>query len=194
MSSLLPTIQAKSDQLNAEDLIGAPRRITITEVRVNTTEDQPVWISFKGDDGKPFKPCKTMRKLLVQIWGDDSRAYKGRALTLYNDPEVKWGGMKVGGIRISHASHLEGPRSFFLTETRGKKKQHTVQPDDSADPTLPPEPTGEELRDGLGDLDAAQSIQDLQAAWGKHPHLRHIDAFVARKNERKRSLENKSDF
>ena len=128
MTSILHTITAKSDQLNAEDLIGGARTVRVTNVRVNTSEDQPVWIYFEGDNGKPFKPCKTMRRLLIRIWGDDSAHYAGRAMTLYRDPEVKYGGMKVGGIRISHMSHMDARQSFFLAETRGKRKQHTVEP------------------------------------------------------------------
>lgn len=128
MTSILHTITAKSDQLNAEDLIGGARTVRVTNVRVNTSEDQPVLIYFEGDNGKPFKPCKTMRRLLIRIWGDDSAHYAGRAMTLYRDPDVKYGGMKVGGIRISHMSHMDARQSFFLAETRGKRKQHTVEP------------------------------------------------------------------
>ncbi|WP_052248762.1 hypothetical protein [Leisingera sp. ANG-Vp] len=156
MTSILHTIAAKSDQLNAEDLIGGDRTIRVTAVRVNATEDQPVWIQFEGDNGKPFKPCKTMRRLLIRVWGDDSAAYVGRSMTLYLDPEVKYGGMKVGGIRISQLSHMEAPQSFFLTETRGRKKQHTVTP--LAAPQgqqMPAEPTAEEINAVLHDAEKA---------------------------------------
>ncbi|WP_420003223.1 hypothetical protein [Arenibacterium sp. LLYu02] len=67
MTSILHTIAAKSDQMNAEDLIGGPRTVFVTGVKVNTSEDQPVWIHFEGDNGKPYKPCKTMRRLLIRV-------------------------------------------------------------------------------------------------------------------------------
>jgi hypothetical protein len=127
-TSLLPTITAKSDQLNAEDLIGGPRTVRVTDVKVTASDDQPVWISFEGDQGKPFKPCKTVRRLLVRVWGDDGSVYAGRSMTLYLDPEVKYGGQKVGGIRVSHVSHIDSPMKFFLTETRGKKREISVRP------------------------------------------------------------------
>jgi hypothetical protein len=82
-----------------------PITITITGVTVKGGgQEQPVAIHFEGDDGKPYKPCKSMSRVLVSAWGPDSSKYVGRSLTLYCDPKVKWGGMEVGGIRISHMS------------------------------------------------------------------------------------------
>jgi hypothetical protein len=149
VTSLLPTIAAKSDQLNAEDLIGGPRTVRVTSVKVTASEDQPVWISFHGDDGKPFKPCKTVRRLLVRVWGDDSSLYAGREMTLYLDPEVKYGGMKVGGIRVSHVSHIDRPQKFFLTETRGKKREVTVRPIQQSSGSYDGEDRAEHLRDKM---------------------------------------------
>jgi hypothetical protein len=121
-------IAAKSDQLNADDLLGGPRTITITSVRGTDAADQPVAVSYEGDAGKPFKPCKSMRRVMVAVWGKDAAKYAGKSMTLYCDPDVQFGGMKVGGIRISHMSDLAEKRQLALTATRGKKGLHTVQP------------------------------------------------------------------
>lgn len=122
------TIIPKSDQLNADDLIGGPRTITVTGVRGTDTAEQPVAVNFQGDDGKPYKPCKSMRRVMVHVWGPDAKAYVGRSMTLYCDPAVQFGGMKVGGIRISHMSHMNGPMTMALTATRAKRAPFTVQP------------------------------------------------------------------
>jgi hypothetical protein len=189
VTSILHTIAAKSDQLNAEDLIGGPITVRITGVKVNTSEDQPVWIYFEGDNGKPFKPCKTMRRLLIRVWGDDSATYAGRSMTLYLDPDVKYGGMKVGGIRISHMTDMDGPQSFYLTETRGKKKQHTVKPLVSQQSQkMPQEPTAEELRNALEALDSARNMEDLVQAWKERPDFHKVAAFVQRKDALKEAL------
>ena len=125
----------KSDQLNADDLIGGPRTVTITGVRANPgSAEQPVDISFEGDGGKPYKPCKSMRRVMVHVWGPDARQYIGRAMTLYCDPNVQFGGMKVGGIRISHMSHMDRAQTMALTATRAKKAPFTVQPLQVAQP------------------------------------------------------------
>jgi hypothetical protein len=49
-------------------------------------------------------------------------------LRLYGDPDVKFGGQKVGGIRISHLSHIDAPVEVSLTVTRGKRAPFIVQP------------------------------------------------------------------
>lgn len=126
--NLLPTIVAKSDQLNADDLVGGPRTITVTEVKGSDSPEQPVWIYFEGDDGKPWKPCKTCRRVLVHCWGPEASDFIGRRMTLYTDPNVMFGGVKTGGIRISHVSHIERETVVALMVTRGKRAQFTVKP------------------------------------------------------------------
>ncbi|QHJ81425.1 MAG: hypothetical protein [Bacteriophage sp.] len=129
MTDLTNTIEAKSDQLGADDLMSGPRNIKITKVSADTgSSEQPIVINFEGDNRKPWKPCKSMRRLLVAIWGPNGNEYVGRSVTLYRDPTVKWGGMEVGGIRISHMSHIDKAVTIALTATRGNKRPTTVQP------------------------------------------------------------------
>lgn len=127
MTDLSHTIAPKSDQLNADDLIAGPRTIRVTKVALRS-EDQPVAIHFEGDDGKPYKPCKSMRRVLVTAWGADASVYAGRAMTLYRDDDVVFGGQKVGGIRISHLSHIDRPLTLALTVTRASRKSVTIKP------------------------------------------------------------------
>jgi hypothetical protein len=127
IEDLRPTIIPKSDQLNAEQLLGGPMTVTVTDVRLGKTEEQPVVVHYANEGGRPFKPCKTMRKLLIHAWGADGRAWVGRSMTLYNDPEVKFGGEDVGGIRISHLSDIERDVRVSLTSTRGKKAKYEVR-------------------------------------------------------------------
>jgi hypothetical protein len=125
--NLSKTIIPKSDQLNADDLIAGPITIKITDVRAGSTE-QPVVIHYAGDNGRPYKPGKSMRRVLVSIWGLEGSAYIGRSLSLYRDPDIKFGSDLVGGIRISHASDITKPLSIPLTETRGRRKIFRVEP------------------------------------------------------------------
>lgn len=121
------TLEAKSSQLNTDDLIAGPRTITITKVSAGSAE-QPVAVSFDGDNGKPWYPCKSMRRVLVAGWGADASQYVGRRVTLFRDPGVTYGGIQVGGIRVSHLSGLDGPLSIALTVTRQKRSPYKVQP------------------------------------------------------------------
>lgn len=126
---MTPTIAPKSDQLNADDLIAGPRVVLITKVAARTsTPDQPIAISFEGDGGKPYYPCKSMRRVLVAVWGIDAKDYVGKAMQLYCDPDVEFGGMKVGGIRISHMSHISQPMQLLLTHKRSKRAPYVVKP------------------------------------------------------------------
>ena len=129
MTDLSLTIAPKSDQLNADDLIAGPRTITITKVSANPeSSEQPVSIFFEGDNGKPYRPCKSMRRVLVHTWGKDGNSYPGRTMTLYCDPTVQFGGLAVGGIRISHLSHIDQPMTMALTATKKSRKPFTVKP------------------------------------------------------------------
>ena len=126
VSDLRSTIVPKSDQLNAEQLLGGPITIRVTDVRIGS-DDQPVVISYEGDGGRPFKPGKTSRKILIFAWGEDGRQWIGRSMTLYNDPSVKFGGADVGGIRISHLSDIAKELHVSLTATKGKKAPHVIK-------------------------------------------------------------------
>lgn len=128
MNDMTQAIIPKSDQLNSDDLIAGPITIQISSVSIKPGTEQPVAISFTGDNGKPWKPCKSMSRVMVAAWGPDASKYTGRSITLYRDPAVKWAGMEIGGIRISHMSHIEKPLTMALTATKGSRKLFTAQP------------------------------------------------------------------
>jgi hypothetical protein len=122
-------IAAKSDQLNADDLMDAPRTITITKVTAAPdAAEQPVSIYYEGGEGRPWKPCKTMRRIMVGVWGKDASQYIGRSMTLYRDPTVAFGGMQVGGIRVSHMSDIDQEKTVALMVTRGRKAPFKIKP------------------------------------------------------------------
>lgn len=122
------TIVPKSDQINADSLMGGPITYTVAKVTANEGNgEQPVNVFFEGEP-LVFRPCKSMRRVMVKIWGPDASKYVGKSMTLYRDPKVKWGGMEVGGIRISHMTGLDKPEVIALTETRSARKPYTVQP------------------------------------------------------------------
>src|SRR6185312_4825526 len=126
--NMMETVAPKSSQLNADDLIGGPITIRITKVSGTGNNDQPVAVSFDGDNSKPFLPCKSMRRVMITVWGVDAAQYVGRSMTLYRDPKVIFGGMEVGGIRISHMSHIDRDMVMALTATKGKRAPYTVKP------------------------------------------------------------------
>ena len=121
------TIAPKSDQTNADDLIAGAITITVSRVSESGSPDQPVTINYEGDNGRPYKPCKSMRRALIACWGADGKQWIGRSMTLFCDPQVKFGGAAVGGIRISHLSHIEKDMELMLTVTRAKRAPYKIK-------------------------------------------------------------------
>lgn len=139
---LTDSIAPKSDQLDAEDLLGGPRLVTIAAVREGPSKEQPVNIYLREFD-RPWRPSKTVRRILVAAWGAEASEYTDRRLVIFRDPEVRFGGMAVGGIRVSHLSHIEQRFTVALAVTRGKRAAHVIEPltdDASPDrrPSAPP--------------------------------------------------------
>lgn len=172
MNDMSQVIIPKSDQWNADDFIAGPATFTISEVRISPGSEQPVSIVLEGTD-KFYRPCKSMSRVLVQAWGPDAKAYIGRSLTLYLDPTVKWAGIEVGGIRISHMSHIEGEKQMMLTATKGSRKPFKVRPlATSKAPAAPPQddPAAKWAGGFIANLaefttvDAVQQFADQKAA------------------------------
>ena len=135
---LTDSIASKSDQMDYQDFLGGDRTVTVTEVRRGPSPEQPVEIAVAEFD-RPWRPAKSMRRVLVAAWGPDSTNYIGRRILLFGDPTVKWAGTAVGGIRIKAMDGLDKPLTVSLTLTRGKRAPFTVQPlpDAPAPPPIP---------------------------------------------------------
>lgn len=133
-ADITKTVAPKTDQLNADDLFaGRTMDLTITGVRETGAKEQPIAISYEGDNGKPWKPSLGMRRVLLEIWGQEAGAesdkfYRGRRVRLFRDPDVKFGKDTVGGIRISHASDIRGDVKIALTVAKGRRVEFVVHP------------------------------------------------------------------
>lgn len=126
VTGLRDTIIPKSDQLNADDLLAGPITVRIVGVKRGDTQEQPISIEIDGGH-QPYRPCKSMRRVMIAAWGDDGRKWIGQSMTLYCDPDVKFGGVKVGGIRISSMTGISGRLAVMLTTTRSKRSEFVVE-------------------------------------------------------------------
>lgn len=139
MTDIGDTIAPKSNQMNADDLVGGPLTLTITEVRVHDTGDQPVHVFFaEWPSGRPWKPSLGMRRWLMLVWGEKSAEYVGKRVTLYRDDSVTWAGEAIGGIRIGAMSGIDRARKLPLTLSSKQKVLVTVKPIADTAPTSPP--------------------------------------------------------
>ena len=128
-------IAPKSDQLNADDLLTGPMTVTVKDA--TQAEDNRVSVHTEETPGRPYKPSKSMLRVIAKAWGNDSTAWTGGRLTLYRNPTIRFGREEVGGIEISHMTGIDGEFKIPLTVTRGKKKLHTVKPLAAQSPYTP---------------------------------------------------------
>lgn len=182
MNDMSAVIVAKSDQWNADDFVEGPRTFTIEDVQIRPGTEQPVQIKLAGSP-KFFRPCKTVSRVLVAAWGADANLYRGRSLTLYTDPSVTWGGMKVGGIRVSHMSDLTAPLVIALQEKKGSRKMTTVNPLKVAPPAEQPT-----LEDAELSLRSAPDLDTLKAVWANKAMRPFREQLQAVLEERKQAL------
>jgi hypothetical protein len=151
------TLAPNSDQLDAIDLLSGPRTFTIEAVSKGDVE-QPVQIKL-AEFPRVWRPGKSMRRVLVAAWGPEATTYIGRRVTLYCDNDVRFGGEKVGGTRISHMTDLKGnkPLSVPLLISRGKSAMFTVQPLTEPAPA-PSGPTAKQIA-------STTDVAELRSMW-----------------------------
>ena len=115
-------LEAKSDQLNAVDIMGAEPVIRIRDVKVKQG-DQPVSVYFDGDNNRPWKPSKGMLRVLAGAWGRDSSAWVGKYAQLYFEPTVRYAGKEVGGIRVRGLSDIDQRGLSFALRINQKQTE-----------------------------------------------------------------------
>lgn len=157
---LTDSIAPKSDQLDAVDLLSGPRTFTIEKVTANNPE-QPFNFHL-AEFPRVWRPGKSMRRVIVAAWGPKADAYVGQRLTLYCDPAVMFGGVAVGGTRISHMTGIEKPLKVPLLVTKGRSALFTVQP---LPAEAPKKPKVKE-RDWLAEAQLAEGdAENIKALW-----------------------------
>ena len=177
MMDISDSLAANSAQQNYDEYLAGPKTVTVSEVKKGSAE-QPVEVHLVEFPGKPFKPAKTVRRLLAKVWGTDASQWAGRRLTIYGDPDVRYGGKAVGGLRVSHVSHIDKPVEVLLTESRGKKRSHTVHPLAETAPT-PYTPS----QDWLALMASASTGDEKNAIWQQATQDGADQAYLARLKE-----------
>lgn len=151
------TLAPNSDQLDGIDLkASGPRTFTVERVTKGSAE-QPVQVHL-CEFPRPWRPGKNMRRVLGFCWGMDASQWAGRCVTLYYDPDVRFGSEKPGGTRISHLSHIDGPTEVMLLVSRGKSATYKVLP-----------LVGQPSRDWRAEADALTDDVALRALWRDAP-------------------------
>lgn len=164
MVDITHTLASNSDQLDAADLTEEGGIFTITDVTV-TQGDQPVNVSL-AEFPRPWRPAKTVRRILARVWGPDSQTWVGKRAHLYNDPSVRWAGEAVGGVRVRAVSGIDKPATITLPTSRGKYGKTTIQPLSDAPEATPQIDWQARLTAVQGDPVAARELYDQARSAG----------------------------
>lgn len=121
---LIETAQARSDQINSDDLINTHVDVTIKAVQRGPTKEQALQIALEETE-KFYRPSKTFRRALIGCFGDEPANWIGQRIRLIRNPDTTFGGVKVGGIEVSHAS-IPAPIVLMLSTKRGKKSAVSI--------------------------------------------------------------------
>ena len=132
---LTASIAPKSDQWNADDLISGPVTVTIESV-TKGSDEQPANVHLIETPRRAYRPSKSMRRVMVKAWGKESDAYPGHRMTLFLNPEIKFAGVKFGGIEIAAMSHIDKPLTLMITRSKGRREPFTVEPLADATPMV----------------------------------------------------------
>lgn len=125
MADIRTTLEAKSDQLNATDIMGFDLVIRVRSVSVGGSKEQPISVYFEGDNNRPWKPSKGMRRVLAAGWGFETDNWIGKSVKLHFDSSVKYAGKEVGGIRIKAMSDID-QRGMVVVETINRQQRLPV--------------------------------------------------------------------
>ena len=119
MVRISESLKAKSDQLNALDLIGGAIIISIVSVIYKHGEEQPVEIFYK-ESKLPWKPAKSVRRTISSYWSDETDNWINKNIEIYFEPTVIWAGKADGGVRISGMSDIPATEEVRVKEGRGR--------------------------------------------------------------------------
>lgn len=174
MADISVLLQAKSDQSNAADLIGAPVVGTILKVVSKLdAQQQPtsIWLDCLPA-AKPWRPCKTALRIMSHAWGSEDQDWVGRRVALYYESEVTFEKHKPGGIRISGLSHTK-PFRISLAEKRGKFRMWEIGslPDNGARRDVSPP----DLDAALADLELTIAEVDAYLTSEGRPPIADLD-------------------
>lgn len=161
MNDIAPTLVGDSNQLSKSDLMDGPQTFTVARVDINLSDKKrPTAIHLAEAPGKPYKPNLGMRKLIAKGWGKSSKAYIGRRLTLFHNPDVLWQGKREGGVEVCAMSDLEAP--FTIQVAINAKQAKTVKVDSLPDAT----PSAEVQPDWQALIaEAGDDVAALRAMW-----------------------------
>lgn len=129
-----------------KEALPAPKTIRIIDVIQTVLEGEKgqetkVVIKYRDKTGDgEIVWCKTNAALTAHALNErDAEKWKGRLITIYNNPNVDLAGRKVGGIRVYGSPELTKAITVEIKRPRRKKPEvYQLVPTGKAKPEAPP--------------------------------------------------------
>ena len=185
MSTLAEALAPRSDQLNADDLIPGPRVLKITNAKISSEERQKkIVLNFEGDQGKPWKPCKTMGRAMVIAWAitEESQFVGKHGPRLSrSDREVRRPGRGWRHPHQPYVAHRQAGNDE-LTVSQGKKATFTFHP------LVAEAPANNGIDAARRAIAAAPTLDALKIVWSSKAMAPFRDALQQDLDDRKAAL------
>ena len=104
--------QALSDWMKKEDISAEGVDLEIARVSkelVGQEQEVKFALYFVESDYLPLLLNRTNVRILVDLFGLESDDWRGRKVRVYADPNISFGGKRVGGVRVKQAGGKQDP-------------------------------------------------------------------------------------
>ncbi len=125
----------KGDYLTAAEFGGRQPTFTIVKAEPCLMEEETDGVKKKKTKAavsllnveRPWILCKTTAMCLAAMFGDETKNWEGKRVTLYADPNVRVGREIVDGIRVLGSPDLEADKSVSIKLPRKKAFVHHLK-------------------------------------------------------------------
>lgn len=130
--SMREFLTIKTDRFNYEHFISGPKTLKVSRLGKKVDQGKPrLLVFFEGHEDTPYWVPLGMAKCIASPdgWGESPFAdWVGRSMTLFGEPTVQYGGKELGGVRVSHLSHIEKPYTTKISIRRGVRIDYEILP------------------------------------------------------------------
>jgi hypothetical protein len=72
----------------------------VSQEVVGDEQSEKYALHFRDKNYKPLLLNKTNIRVLVDLYGGESEAWLGQPIVVYSDPNISYGGKRIGGVRL----------------------------------------------------------------------------------------------
>ena len=94
----------KKEQLDGKDLVVQIDKVEFETLKARDGKTEQKTVLHFTDGVRPMVLNQENWDTIASMYGDDDGDWFGHRITLYHDPNVRFGNQRVGGIRVRKAS------------------------------------------------------------------------------------------